>query len=77
MSGVSQIIDGNYVLHFDGSNTIAMYEFGRGQMLEHNIKDDFPQDRQRLENRLKAVMQTFHSAMIKNQLSWDTQKAIP
>ena len=47
MSGTNQIIDGNYVLHFDGNQTIAMYEYHKHQNLEPDIKGSLPEEQKR------------------------------
>ncbi|GIV33006.1 MAG: sulfatase [Chitinophagales bacterium] len=71
LNGIAQITDGKYVLHFDGSRSIGLYAYSKRQPPGNNLLDSLPEERQRLEERLKAVLQIYYTAMQTNQLSYD------
>ena len=77
MSGTSQIIDRNYILHFDGNNAVAMYKHVKWQHPEPILKDTLPLEQERLEKRLKTILQIYNSALVKNQMSFSGESAYP
>ncbi len=68
LSGNTQISDGKYVLHFDGNRTTAFYEYKKHHPLEPDIQGMMPDDQNRLEDRLKAILQVHNAVMVENRL---------
>lgn len=77
MAGTSQIIDGNSILHFDGNRVIAMYRYQKWHAPDSDIADAFPLEKERLEKRLQAVLQTYHHALTKNKMSYSATQSEP
>jgi len=66
---VYQIIDDRYNLLFDGNQTLEMYDYRQDPYLKHNLLNERPADRLRLETKLKAVIQEFNDRVIQNELA--------
>ncbi len=67
-AGVYQWIEDELLLQFDGTKTIALYNYQQDKMLTNNLKDTLPEKRQYLENRVKAFIQQYNNRMIDNKL---------
>lgn len=68
LNGIYHIEDNEYHLEFDGAKTLALYNYVTDPLFEKNIADNAPEVQQRLENKLKAVIQTYNYALIYNKL---------
>ncbi len=66
--GLFQIMDGEYLLLFDGRKSIAMYQYSKDKKLKSNLLHKLTGERARLELAIKAAIQQHHRAMIQN--SW-------
>jgi len=68
INGVYQLIEENKVLQFDGERSIAMYDLASDSLLQNNLikNNHHPVN---MENRLKAIIQTFNNSLIKNKLT--------
>jgi len=66
---IFQIIDSTHILLFDGNKTIAFYNYKEDSLLNKNIVDNQSRQQKVMEDYLKAVIQTHHQALIKNQLA--------
>ena len=67
--GLYQIHDNRFALFFDGDNTTGLYDYTTDIFLKNNLKDAFPNDKERLEKVIKAVIQQHHKAMTTNKLT--------
>ena len=68
INGIFQIIKDEYVLQFDGQKTIAIYNYKKDVFLDKNlINTNF--DYSELENKLKAIIQSYQTRMVHNKLS--------
>jgi phosphoglycerol transferase MdoB-like AlkP superfamily enzyme len=64
LNGIYQILDNQYLLIFNGNNTIGFYDYHIGK----EIKDLKNTQKDKLENQLKAVIQTYHNSLIDNKI---------
>lgn len=69
LNGIYQIIEGNFVLEFDGEKSLALYDVVNDPLTQKNIQQDFPEKVNELEILLKAYIQQFNSRMIENRLT--------
>jgi phosphoglycerol transferase MdoB-like AlkP superfamily enzyme len=66
--GLFQIHDSRFALFFDGDRTTGLYDYTADVFLKNNLKDSLPNEVERMEHTIKAVIQQYHKAMISNQL---------
>ncbi len=66
-NGVYQFVKGNYFMQFDGSKTIAIYDFVNDKFLKTNLKDSVP-EQVAMELELKALIQQYMQRMEENRL---------
>jgi len=70
ISGVYQIIEDDYCLFFDGEKTTSIYNFKTDSLLKHNLLPTISEnEKSKLENRLKAFIQTYNNDLIDNKLN--------
>ena len=67
ISGIYQYFNGNYILHFDGNKSIALYNYNEDSLLTNNLVDKISEQIV-LENKLKAIIQSYNDRLNKNQL---------
>jgi arylsulfatase A-like enzyme len=67
-SQIYQILNDSLMLSFDQKETIGVYNYKKDVFLQQDIKDENAPVNTLLENKLKAVIQAHHRAMINNQL---------
>lgn len=67
--GFYQIHDNRYALLFDGSHTQGLYDYTTDTFLNHNLSEQLPEVRLRLEQVIKAIIQQHHKAMLHNGLT--------
>lgn len=65
---VFQLIEGNFVYSFNGRKTVDLYDLSKDSLLQHNLMDTDKQKSQELENKSKAIIQTFQQALINNRM---------
>ena len=70
---VYQIFQDDYLLQFDGNKTIAFYNYKTDSLLQNNLQKQ-PSEvlktfQTSMESKLKAIIQTYHHAMIANKLT--------
>lgn len=68
-NGAFQIIEGDYLLQFSNEKVIALYDFKTDPMLRDNLAGRLPQVQNRLENKIKAVIQQYNDGMLENKLA--------
>jgi arylsulfatase A-like enzyme len=64
-----QLIEDDYVLHWDGKRTVGLYRYRDDPLLKHDLTSAKPQVRARLERLLKAVVQQFNTRMLDDRLT--------
>jgi hypothetical protein len=67
------LLQGDYLLQFDGKETISLYNFNEDAKLEHNLKAEFPDIVSRMELKVKAIIQQYNNRMIENRLTPESQ----
>jgi phosphoglycerol transferase MdoB-like AlkP superfamily enzyme len=66
---VYQLIKGEYILQFDGTQTISLYNYRNDPLLRSNLKDERSEVRSSMEIFIKAVIQQYNNRMIEDKLS--------
>lgn len=67
-SQIYQILNDSLILSFNQKETIGVYNYKKDVFLREDLKGKKDSVHTLLENKLKAVIQAHHSAMINNQL---------
>ncbi len=62
------ILDNDFVLQFNGGKAIGLYQYKSDSSLTDNLIHEYPEITATLEDKLKAIIQTHHRAMINNKL---------
>ncbi|CAG0973153.1 MAG: sulfatase-like hydrolase/transferase [Bacteroidetes bacterium] len=68
-SGIFQFINDSCLLQFDGKKSIALYHYQTDSLLSENKLTEEESRVQEMENKLKAIIQTYQQRLIKNQLT--------
>lgn len=68
INGIYQLIDNNYVIQFDGEKTIAVYNLIEDNQLANNLLNS-DTDYEAIENKIKAVIQSYQERMAHNKLT--------
>ncbi len=66
MNGIYQYVQGDYLLHFDGSKSTGLYAFRTDSLLQDNLLSSFQQPC--MEQKLKAIIQQYMGRMIRDEL---------
>ncbi len=66
---VYQLIKGEYILQFDGTKTISLYNYRKDPLLRSNLRAEDQQTLQSMETFIKAVIQQYNNRMIEDKLS--------
>ena len=79
INDVYQFFQDDYLLQFDGAKTIALYNYKTDSLLKENILHSgssaaIATTQKRMEDRLKAIVQTYNHSMINNQLTSERKK---
>jgi phosphoglycerol transferase MdoB-like AlkP superfamily enzyme len=76
LSGVYQIIDDNYLLQFDGTQSMAMYAYKTDSLLQRNVLKQYPNKQRVLEKQLKMIIQQHHYRIRNNLLIPPTKNTV-
>lgn len=68
-NGVYQYVENDKLLLFDGTKTIAVYNFQTDRLLQNNLLDSSSSDWLPMEHRLKAVIQSYMVRMETDSLT--------
>jgi phosphoglycerol transferase MdoB-like AlkP superfamily enzyme len=71
LNGIYQISDEELILQFDGSKSMALYNYRDDKLLEKNLLEIYPDKAVSLENKLKAYIQQYNNRLIENRLTAD------
>ena len=69
MNDIYQLIQGDYFLQFDGTRAIGFYNYKTDSLLQNNLLGTKPEQQNPMENKLKAIIQTYNYGMIHNALT--------
>lgn len=67
-AGEYMLLDSSYVLQHNGMQSIGLYHYKTDSLLRKNVSHENADILLHMEDRLKAIIQIHHSAMIHNQL---------
>ena len=68
LNGLYQYVKGEYVLHFDGEESVALYQREQDPQLTNNLIGQQKPVQKKLENELKALLQQYHTAIAENKM---------
>jgi len=69
LNNVYQMFRGDYLLQFDGSKAVALYQFKKDKALKNNLVDQIPDTTRSMETSLKAFIQQYNNRMVDNNLT--------
>jgi phosphoglycerol transferase MdoB-like AlkP superfamily enzyme len=64
INGIYQLIENNMALQFDGENSIALYNLANDSLLKNNLLNNNNPVATILENKLKAIIQTYNQRLM-------------
>jgi phosphoglycerol transferase MdoB-like AlkP superfamily enzyme len=64
---VYQLAQGDYSLEFDGKRSTELYNYKKDSLLQYNIISAEPLITAEMERKIKAMIQTYQQALIKNK----------
>ncbi|HEY9049698.1 MAG TPA: sulfatase-like hydrolase/transferase [Ohtaekwangia sp.] len=70
---VYQLFEGDYLLQFDGSRTVALYNFKTDTLQKNNLKDQLPAIQTAMETKIKAIIQQYNNRLIENRFTYQAQ----
>jgi phosphoglycerol transferase MdoB-like AlkP superfamily enzyme len=66
-----QLFIGDYLLVFDGTRTIGLYDFKKDKMVEQNLVNTLPAVVSSMEPKIKAIIQQYNNRLIEDRLTVD------
>jgi phosphoglycerol transferase MdoB-like AlkP superfamily enzyme len=67
-SGWYQLMEGEYMIQFDGNKTTEMYNYINDSMLQKNVVGINKELQQQMELKSKAIIQSYQQCLIKNKM---------
>jgi hypothetical protein len=68
INGEYQLIKDNYVLKFDGENSLSMYNIKNDSLLKNNLINKDISQRKEMEIFTKAIIQQYNNRLINNKM---------
>lgn len=68
LNGIYQFIMNDFVLHYNGFESLALYNYKSDPLLNKNILNEHPDQLAEMERFLKAYIQQYNNRMIENRL---------
>lgn len=68
LNGIYQLIEGPFVLQFDGSEVSALYNWQEDPLLKNDLQQQQQRKAQSMSRKVKAMIQAYNNRMIRNQL---------
>ena len=59
----------DYLLNFNGQNTVGLYNFSADKLLKTNLKSEKPVVVASMEQKMKAIIQGYNNRMVENKLT--------
>ncbi len=69
LNNTYQMFRGDYLLQFDGSKAVALYQFKRDRTLKNNLVNQLSDTTQSMEISLKAFIQQYNNRMVDNNMT--------
>jgi phosphoglycerol transferase MdoB-like AlkP superfamily enzyme len=63
-----QFFSGDYLLQFNGTRSVGLYQFKTDKLLEENVIEDNPDIVGAMEQKIKAIVQQYNNRMIEDRL---------
>lgn len=70
---VYQLFQGDYLLMFDGTRSLGLYNFKTDKLIENNLLDHRPEVVAEMETFIKAIIQQYNNRMIDDKLTISTK----
>ncbi|MCK4344073.1 MAG: sulfatase-like hydrolase/transferase [Bacteroidales bacterium] len=67
-NGLYHLIQQDYCLFFDGSGSVSLFNTETDSLLQNNLLGKVPAVQFSLENKIKAIIQTYNNRLISNQM---------
>ncbi|HET7179991.1 MAG TPA: LTA synthase family protein, partial [Chryseosolibacter sp.] len=64
-----QLFMDEYLLQFDGTKTLGLYNFHQDKLMERNLVNERPEIVQIMERKIKAIIQQYNNRMIDDRLT--------
>lgn len=71
MNGIYQLTTDRHVFQFDGEHALGLYDWPHDQLLKNNILAVDSATTMKLEQKIKAIIQSYNYRLLHNQLSAD------
>jgi len=68
LNNTYQIINGDYILQFTEDKSIGLYNYEKDFSLSNNLLDKKPKVKNKLEKKIKAIIQQYNYRMLHNEL---------
>ncbi|MCK4663924.1 MAG: sulfatase-like hydrolase/transferase [Bacteroidales bacterium] len=68
LSGIYQLIKDDYVLSFDGNNSIGLYNYKTDSLLKNNLINKNTEAKKDMEELIKGIIQSYNDRLINNKL---------
>lgn len=65
------LVNNHFALQFNGGNAIGLYEYKMDSAMNNNLLYEYPDITNAMEEKIKAIIQTHHHAIINNKLVAD------
>ncbi|HIA06819.1 MAG TPA: LTA synthase family protein, partial [Flavobacteriales bacterium] len=69
LNGLHQLIQGTYVLQFNGKETVGLYNYEMDKQLSGDLTEKLPEVAMAMEKLLKGIIQSYNGRLINNQLT--------
>lgn len=69
LDNIYHLIDEDYYLAFDGTKSLALYNFKEDELMKDNLLSVEPEKAAKMERFIKAYVQSFNERMIANELT--------
>lgn len=63
-----QIIMDDFALIFNGTKSVSLFNIKKDSLMTNNIISDYPDIKSKMEQKVKAIIQTFNHDLIKNEM---------
>lgn len=71
VNGIYQVLYGDFVLHFDGTKTVALFDYKKDVLLQNNLIGSNQELQLKMENFAKAFVQQYNNRIIENRMTID------
>ncbi|MBU1013362.1 MAG: LTA synthase family protein [Bacteroidetes bacterium] len=71
VNGIYQVFYGDFVLHFDGTKTVALFDYKKDILLQNNLHGNNQELQLKMEDFAKAFVQQYNNRIIENRMTVD------